>query len=177
MPACGPAKRLRSIGRDIRDQTILVERAVSLDEGKDTNTTAHRAVRLLAPLATDLREWRLRRGRPGDRELIFPAGRGDGLDPCRLPVLAAPGVRRGADRRGHRVRPAPTTSHSFACLLLHEERSVIYVARQLSHDARLTLTTYGHVMDEFEDAPGLDAVTAISAARTELAARLGDRRG
>ena len=32
--------------------------------------------------------------------------------------------------------------HSFASLLLHEGRSVIYVARQLGHDARLTLGTY-----------------------------------
>ena len=38
--------------------------------------------------------------------------------------------------------------HSFASLLLHERRSVIYVARQLGHDARLTLTRYGHVIDE-----------------------------
>ena len=33
-----------------------------------------------------------------------------------------------------------TLRHSFASLLLHEGRSVIYVARQLGHDARLTLT-------------------------------------
>jgi hypothetical protein len=45
---------------------------------------------------------------------------------------------------------------------------VIYVARQLGHDARLTLTTYGHVMDEFEDAPQLDAHTAIADARAAL---------
>jgi hypothetical protein len=42
---------------------------------------------------------------------------------------------------------------------------VIYVARQLGHDARLTLSTYGHVMDEFEDTPRLDAQTAIAEAR------------
>ena len=46
---------------------------------------------------------------------------------------------------------------------------MIYVARQLGHDARLTLTTYGHVMDEFEDAPQLDAHTAIADARASLA--------
>jgi hypothetical protein len=46
---------------------------------------------------------------------------------------------------------------------------VIYVARQLGHDARLTLTTYGHVMDEFEDSPRLDAHTAIADARAALA--------
>ena len=60
--------------------------------------------------------------------------------------------------------------HSFASLLLHEGRSVIYVARQLGHDARLTLSTYGHVMDEFEDMPRLDAQTAIADARAALAA-------
>jgi integrase len=58
--------------------------------------------------------------------------------------------------------------HSFASLLLHEGRSVIYVARQLGHDARLTLSTYGHVMDEFEDTPRLDAKTAIAEARAAL---------
>ena len=41
--------------------------------------------------------------------------------------------------------------YSFASLLLHEGRSVIYVALQFGHDARLTLTRYGHVIDEFED--------------------------
>jgi hypothetical protein len=50
-------------------------------------------------------------------------------------------------------------------LLLHEGRSVIYVARQLGHDARLTLTRYGHVIDELDDAPRLEAETAIVIAR------------
>jgi integrase len=55
--------------------------------------------------------------------------------------------------------------HSFASLLLHEGRSVIYVARQLGHDARLTLSTYGHVIDELEDAPRIQAEDAIREAR------------
>ena len=55
--------------------------------------------------------------------------------------------------------------HSFASLLLHEGRSVVYVARQLGHDARLTLTTYGHVIDELEDEPRVAAEDAIRAAR------------
>jgi hypothetical protein len=49
--------------------------------------------------------------------------------------------------------------------LPHEGRSVIYVARQLGHDARLTLTTDGHVIDEFDDAPRVGAEEAIRAAR------------
>jgi site-specific recombinase XerD len=43
--------------------------------------------------------------------------------------------------------------HSFASLLLHEGRSVRYVARQLGHDARLTLSTYVHVIDELDEPP------------------------
>ena len=58
--------------------------------------------------------------------------------------------------------------HSFASLLLHEGRSVIYVARQLGHDARLTLSTYGHVIDELEHVPRIDAEAAIAEARTKL---------
>jgi hypothetical protein len=42
---------------------------------------------------------------------------------------------------------------------------VIYVARQLGHDARLTLTRYGHVMELLEDEPGVLAEAAIRAAR------------
>lgn len=42
---------------------------------------------------------------------------------------------------------------------------MIYVARQLGHDARLTLTRYGHVIDELEDDPRLPAEEAIQAAR------------
>jgi hypothetical protein len=42
---------------------------------------------------------------------------------------------------------------------------VIYVARQLGHDARVTLSTYGHVIDEFEDLPRLPAEDAIASAR------------
>jgi integrase len=55
--------------------------------------------------------------------------------------------------------------HSFASLLLHEGRSVIYVARQLGHDARLTLTRYGHVIDELDEQPRIGAEEAIQAAR------------
>ncbi len=40
-----------------------------------------------------------------------------------------------------------------------------YVARQLGHDARPTLSRYGHVIDEFEEQPRIDAEQAIRAAR------------
>ncbi len=42
---------------------------------------------------------------------------------------------------------------------------MIYVARQLGHDARLTLSRYGHVIDELDEQPRIDAETAIQEAR------------
>jgi hypothetical protein len=48
---------------------------------------------------------------------------------------------------------------------------MVYVARQLGHDARLTLTTYGHVIDELEDQPRVPAEEAIRAARESSCAR------
>jgi hypothetical protein len=46
---------------------------------------------------------------------------------------------------------------------------VIHVARQLGHDARLTLTRYGHVVDELEDTPRIEAEVAIADARRRVA--------
>jgi integrase len=70
-----PGEALALQWRDVREQTVLVERAISLGEEKDTKTAAHRTVRMLEPLAADLREWRLRSGRPSATSLIFPSAR------------------------------------------------------------------------------------------------------
>lgn len=67
----------------------------------------------------------------------------------------------------HPARPYDLR-HSFASLLLHEGRSVIYVARQLGRGAELTMGAYGHVIDELEDQPQLPAEDAILQARESL---------
>jgi integrase len=167
---------------------------------------------MLSPLAADLREWRLRAGRPGDDALILPGEDGQpwsepayqswrrrafrralvaalgktetsaeswrerrcpkckamASQPCRTPKGA-----QATEPHADRLVPASVgvpydLRHSFASLLLHEGRSVIYVARQLGHDARLTLTTYGHVIDELEDAPRQDARRFWLPVRAEL---------
>ena len=50
----------------------------------------------------------------------------------------------------------------------HEGRSVNLRRPQLGHDARLTLTRYGHVIDELEDTPRIEAEVAIAEARRRL---------
>ena len=130
---------------------------------------AHRTVRLLPRLAADLRTWRLLSGRPAAKALIFPSATGTVRSQPAYQSWRRRAFKRSLDGAGVEHARPYDLRHSYATLLLHEGRYVIYVARQLGHDARLTLSTYGHVMDEFEDAPHLDAHTAIANARAALA--------
>jgi integrase len=165
-----PGEALALRWGDVRDRTLLVQRAVSLGAEKATKTGAHRTVRLLSPLATDLKEWRMRAGRPADRALVFPARDGglwsdEAYRSWRRRAFARALTAAGVEH----ARPYDLR-HSFASLLLHEGRSVIYVARQLGHGAQLTLSIYGHVIDELDDRPQQDAESAIEAARVTWAA-------
>jgi integrase len=142
--------------RDIRERTMLVNAH---------KTSNRRTVRLLSPLAADLADWRAACGLADDGALVFPDEHGgawsaNGFEKWRQrrfgKLLAAAGIDRA---RPYDLR------HSFTSLLLHEGRDVIYVARQLGHGAELTLRTYGHVIEELEDAPQLPAEEAIRRAR------------
>lgn len=142
--------------RDVRDRTLLVNAA---------KTDSRRTVRLLAPLAGDLAEWRLACGRANGDAHVFPDHGGgqwsaNGFEKWRVRRF----VKLAREARAEGARPYDLR-HSFASLLLHEGRSVIYVARQLGHGAQLTMSTYGHVIEELEDAPQLPAEDAIQNAR------------
>ncbi len=151
---------------DIRERTILVERAVSLGEESDTKTTAHRTVRLLAPLREDLFGLEAAFGPAARREGHLPrSGRAVVVEDELRQLARAGNFDRAMERAGIEGATPYALRHSFASLLLHEGRSVIYVARQLGHDARLTLGTYGHVIDELDGAPQMPARDAIRAAR------------
>lgn len=67
-----PPAASRSTAPDVRARTLLVERAVSLGEEKDTKTRAVRTVNLLAPLAEDLANWRMICRDPAPNALVFP---------------------------------------------------------------------------------------------------------
>jgi integrase len=93
-----PGEALGLTWDHVRERTILVERSVSLGEVKETKTGRLRSVRLLAPLASDLTEWRLASGRPTDDALVFPAAAGG---PC---TRFVPRARYG---RGERCPRSP----------------------------------------------------------------------
>ena len=153
---------------DMRDKTLLGQRSAGADgAAKSTKTRAHRPVRLLAPLAADLKAWRLASGRPAGRTPVFPrhaARRGR----RRLGQLARAPVAAACSAAELATVPWPyDLRHSFAFLLLAESRTIHYVAAQLGHSPALTLSTYGHVLAEFAETDRIDAEAEIAKARGE----------
>lgn len=130
-----------------------------------SKTGQRRTVRLLAPLAADLAAWKLASPATTHGDLVFPADDGTAWSDEAYKSWARRAFGRAADAAGRPDATPYTARHSFASLLLHEGRSVIYVARQLGHGAALTLGTYGHVIDELEGTPQMPAEDAIRAAR------------
>jgi integrase len=159
----GEALALRS--GDVRDNTLLIQRSASHGEAKSTKTGATRSVRLLAPLRHDLASWRLASGCAGRDALVFPSDDGGIWSKAAYQSWRRRAFARAVRAAGIGSARVYDLRHSFASLLLHEGRSVIDVARQLGHDARLTLTRYGHVIDELDAEPRLAAEDAIRAAR------------
>jgi integrase len=161
-----PQEALALPWRNVRDRTLLIDRAQS-DEGlKTTKTGRTRSVRLLAPLAADLAAWRLASGRPDADELVFPK-RGDGglwrnhdWANWRRQVFAPAAAAAGAPG----MRPYDLR-HAFCSLLIAEGASVVEVARQAGHSPTMTLSTYAHVMADLDGSDRVSAEAAIRAAR------------
>jgi integrase len=149
---------LRNLQRGhIAEHTIVVNAA---------KTGHRRAVRLLSPLREDLDAW-IEVSAFDSNDYLFRGSDGglwtaNAFEKWRSRVFAPALARIGL----YTGRPYDLR-HSFASLLLHEGRSVIYVARQLGHGAELTMRTYGHVIDELDDRPQLPAEEAIHEARAE----------
>lgn len=151
---------------DVKSKTLVVERAVD-DDGnvKSTKTSSRRSVRLLPALAADLRALRMAAGRPTDDVLILQRD-GSAWTKTDWQVWRAKRWGKACKLAGLPVPPRPyDLRHSFASLLLAEGRAVHYVAGQLGHSPTLTLTTYGHLFAEYEDADRIDADSEIQAAR------------
>ena len=141
----------------LTDGRLLVERKLVDGELKPgTKTDKARSIRLLAPLAQDLNEWRIARGRPAGG-LVFPRTDGEPWSEhdygnWRRRVFGALSSARPYDLR-----------HTFASLLIWEGRPITYVAQQLGHSPQTCLTTYAHVMEGVE--ANVPAETVIRAAR------------
>jgi integrase len=151
----------------VRERTLLIPHSASDGKLKPTKNEKTRAVVLLAPVATDLAEWRIASGRPVDG-FVFPNASGmawrrhdwkNWTNRIFLPTARATGV---AITRPYDLR------HSFCSLLIHEGRlSVAEIAEQMGDTVATIMSTYIHVMDEARGAEKISAEDAIRAARAD----------
>jgi integrase len=158
---------------DVHEHTILVQRAANPDGSiKATKTGRRRAVRLLAPLAQDLREYRLAVGRPPARALIVASAAGT---PWTKTDWENWRERQWAPAcRAAGLDPVPRTydlRHSFVSLLLAEGRQPVWIAQQAGHSLAVLLSTYAHLIEEYAERERVDPELEIAKVR-EINVRL-----
>ncbi len=159
---------------DVLERKLLIERGTAPDGAiKATKNTQKRAVGLLAPLAAELREWRLAAGRPSDEALVIagsdeaPWTKADWQNwRSRQWTPACRQTGLEYETAGRRRVPRPyDLRHSFASLLLAEGRQPLYVAQQLGHSPTVLLSHYAHLIAEYEGAKSVNAEREIAKAR------------
>jgi integrase len=148
-------------------QFLVVDSAVSAGElRRRTKTGSRRTVEAITPLAEDLAL--LRPARPDPDALVIAGPRGGVLD---LHNWRARVWREACDRAGVKATPYDGR-HTYASLLIHEGRSVPFVATALGHaSGRMTLAHYAHVFDEAHLEPAVSMVEAVTQARAKLRRR------
>jgi integrase len=163
-----PGEALALRWRDIRDRTIVIDKALSLGEERSTKTGRRRVVSLTAPLAADLAEWRLASGRPDESALIFPTSAGTPWSDVDFRNWRRRRFKPTAAAVGLQIRPYDLR-HAFASLLLAEQRNPADVAGQMGHSMQTLFSTYAHVIEELRDLERVDAEAQIRSARVAAA--------
>jgi integrase len=167
-----PGEALALEWQHIGERTILIEGAVALGNVKETKTRQTRSVRLLAPLATDIAEWRLACGRPDGSTLVFPGREGrpwadHDWRNWRKRVYALVADAVGLDgSRPYDLR------HAFCSLLIAEGLSVVEIAQQAGHSPAMMLATYAHVIEELAGTERRPAEAVIRDARDKLVSEM-----
>ena len=144
-------------------RTIVVSRTWTHGELRErTKTGRIRAVELIEPLAADLEAIRPKVVAPDD--LVFPSPTGRLLDLHNWRDRVFKPAARAAE-----VAAVPyDLRHTFVSLLIHEGRSVPYVAAMAGHSPRVCLERYAHAFAEAQLGASVPMAEAIAAARAAL---------
>ena len=160
-----PGEALALTWADVRENTLLVDKALALGEVHATKTGRTRTVRLLKPLAADLAEWRIGSGRPERHEPVFPMRNGSFWTHTAYrnwrariytPAASAVGIE---DPRPYDLR------HSLASLLFLEGVNPAEIAETMGHSVQTLLDVYTHVLNELRGEKPQSAEKLIRAAR------------
>jgi len=122
-------------------------------------------VEVVEPLAADLEA--IRPKVHGADALVFPSPTGRLLDLHNWRERVFKPAARAAE-----VEAVPyDLRHTFVSLLIHEGRSVPYVAAMAGHSPRVCLERYAHAFAEAQLDAAVPMVEAITAARAALGVR------
>jgi integrase len=160
-----PGEALALRWADIEGKLINVESAVALGQLKATKTGAGRTVRLLAPLAADLAEWRLAQGNPPRTALVFPGREGKPWSDNAFRYWRSRIYVPAAERAGLSSPRPYDLRHSFASLQLRGGVNPVEVAEELGHSLATLLTVYSHVIKRYRGQRRQSAETTIRRAR------------
>jgi integrase len=164
-----PQEALALRWADVKERTLVVDKALSLGQERPTKTRAVRTVRLLPPLASDLKAWRLASGRPSDDGLVFPTAAGKPWTEFDYRNWRRRRYQRAVAATGLRSTRPYDLRHSFASLLFAERLNAAEVAGQLGHSTQVLLNTYLHVIEELRGVGKISAEKQIRAARRAAA--------
>jgi len=163
-----PGEALALEWERVLDRTLVIDAAIALGAEKATKNRRNRSVNLLGPLKADVDRYRLAQGRPA-KGLVLPrpkdgkAWQDEDYRNWRSRVWHSTrddlGLGRGRPYDGR---------HAFGSLLLHEGRSLAYVAQQMGDTIETVSTTYLHVIDELAGSPPAAAEDTIRAARERV---------
>lgn len=157
------ALRWRDVGR-----SLLVEKALSFGEEKQTKTGKSRTVPVIPMLANDLDEWALLVAADAD-DLVFPTRDNRAWSDSDFRNWRRRRFAVAVASAGHTVPVRPyDLRHSYASLLIAEQTNLVEVARRLGHTVQTLLTVYAHVIDGLDATDRLDVDGAIRAARGSL---------
>ena len=157
---------------DVHEHTILAQRAANPDSSiKATKTGRRRAVRLLAPLAQDLREYRLAVGRPPARALIVASAAGTPWTKTDWETGASGNGRPPAAPPAWTRCRAPTTCGT-ALSRCSSPRAVSRCGSPSRPATRWRCcSTYAHLIEEYAERERVDPELEIAEVR-EMTVRL-----
>ncbi|HEX3332583.1 MAG TPA: site-specific integrase [Gaiellales bacterium] len=158
-----PAEAFALTWDSVTDHLLVIDRSFTAGEMKATKTRRRRTVELVAPLTADLALLRPKVTTRGELVAANHLGEPIDLRLWRRRVWQPACATAKVDATPYDGR------HTFASLLIHEGRSIPYVAAALGHSSAATsLTHYAHIFDEGRLGTGVEMAAAIQAARGEL---------
>jgi integrase len=132
--------------------------------GQKTNRSI-RTIKLLAPLAHDLAEYR---GQTRGTGLLFPKPYGGAWLDHDFRNWRKRSFRPATEALGIVAARPYDLRHRFASLLIHEGRPLMEIADQLGHSVETLLRYYAHLIAEMAGEPPIPAERAIEKARAEV---------